>query len=97
MSQYTDNLVDQFAAAMKVKLNAADEKYGWDDGWTNPDCVPELQRNLRRHVHKGDPLDVANYCAFLWHHGASTHDTIATPDTAIWRNGVDFDEQEPKR
>jgi hypothetical protein len=26
-----------------------------------------------RHVHKGDPRDVAAYCAFLWHHGETTN------------------------
>lgn len=72
MSEQTDALVDAFAAAMKAKLNVADEKYGWCDGWKNPDSVPALRRELRRHLGKGDPVDVANYCAFLWFHSAST-------------------------
>jgi hypothetical protein len=25
-----------------------------------------------RHIEKGDPRDVAAYCAFLWHHNEST-------------------------
>lgn len=32
------------------------------------DCSAEtLSRMLREHVEKGDPVDVANFCAFLHH------------------------------
>lgn len=56
--------VDSFAEGMKQKLLAARLKgrRGWQD------CDPtELSIMLREHVEKGDPLDVANFCMFLWH------------------------------
>ena len=31
-----------------------------------------LSPELRAHADKGDPRDVAAYCAFLWYHGASS-------------------------
>lgn len=54
--------VDQFAALMKAKLAAARARgrHGWQ---TCP--VDTLQHMLIEHVHKGDPVDVANFCMFL--------------------------------
>lgn len=55
--------VDWFAAAMKEKLAKARAK--GRGGWQS--CPPkELSRMLREHVEKGDPVDVANFCMFLW-------------------------------
>ena len=65
----TDALVDRFSAALKVKLRAAEAKYGWKNGWLKSDWQVECQNGLLRHVGKGDPLDVAAYAAFCWHHG----------------------------
>lgn len=68
----TDALVDAFAETVKAKLRAAEKKYGWNSGWLNPACLPELRAELLRHVAKGDPRDVAAYAAFLWFHGEPT-------------------------
>ena len=68
----TAALVDRFAAALKEKLAAAEEKYGYSNGWATDDWMGECRKELRKHVAKGDPLDVAAYCAFLWHHGEAT-------------------------
>jgi len=58
-----DVAVDRFAAAMKEKLRLARAK--GRGGWEH--CYPSiLSAMLREHVEKGDPLDVANFCAFLW-------------------------------
>lgn len=58
-----DAAVDDFAQAMKYKLASARHK--GREGWQT--CPPEeLSRMLREHVEKGDPLDVANFCMFLW-------------------------------
>ncbi|KVP71081.1 hypothetical protein WJ92_28030 [Burkholderia ubonensis] len=61
---HSDDLaVDRFAVEMKSKLAAARAKGrgGWEQ------CSPAaLSRMLREHVKKGDPRDVANFCAFLW-------------------------------
>ena len=59
-----DAAVDALAAAMKVKLSKQRAKgYG---GWDTPECTQQrLSDMLREHVDKGDPVDVANFCAFL--------------------------------
>lgn len=68
----TINLVVRFARALAAKLADAEKKYGYSDGWRSPDWMDECRAHLMEHVHKGDPRDVAAYCAFLWHHGEST-------------------------
>ncbi len=71
MSKATNDLVDSFATALKEKLAAAEQKYGYDDTWREDDWRDELVEKLEEHVLKGDPRDVAAYCAFAWHHGWS--------------------------
>ena len=58
-----DAAVDALATAMKAKLAKQRAKgYG---GW-DTDCTQQrLSDMLRTHVEKGDPVDVANFCAFL--------------------------------
>lgn len=68
----TDDLVNRFAAALKNKLAAAEKKYGYSDGWLADDWRDDLVRRLGEHVDKGDPRDVAAFCAFAWHHGWGT-------------------------
>lgn len=68
----TADLVRRFSVAMAEKLCAAQEKYGYSDGWADGDWLDECRAHLLQHVAKGDPRDVGNYAAFLWHHGAST-------------------------
>lgn len=74
----TINLVVRFSRALAAKLAAAEVKHGYRDGWRSPDWMDECREKLAEHVAKGDPRDVAAYCAFLWHHGATT----ATPAEA---------------
>lgn len=81
----TDLLVDRFADALKAKLRAAEAKYGWQNGWMKPDWSEDCQRDLALHVTKGDPLDVAAYAAFCWHHGWST--ALAHPQQGGERDG----------
>jgi hypothetical protein len=59
-----DAAVDALAAKMKAKLAKQRAKgYG---GWDTPECSQQcLSAMLRDHVAKGDPVDVANFCAFL--------------------------------
>lgn len=68
----TADLVRRFAAALAEKLAAAEKKYGYSDGWADPAWMDECRQKLMEHIAKGDPRDVAAYCAFLWHHGEST-------------------------
>jgi hypothetical protein len=68
----TAKLVKRFARALANKLHAAEKKYGYSDGWMRPDWMDECRAHLMEHVAKGDPRDVAAYCAFLWHHDEPT-------------------------
>jgi hypothetical protein len=72
LHQDTQTLVRRFAAALAEKLAAAEQKYGYSNGWARNDWMDECRAHLRQHIEKGDPRDVAAYCAFLWHHGEST-------------------------
>ena len=63
-----DEAVDRFAAAMKAKLSKA--RNAGRSGWQDPAWpVEAIGDNLRKHVEKGDPRDVANYCMFLFERG----------------------------
>lgn len=64
----TEDLVDRFAAAMKTKLLVAQLIYGYADGWVDPTWHAHCLEQFRHHIAKGDPVDVANYCAFMYHH-----------------------------
>jgi hypothetical protein len=68
----TADLVRRFAKALAEKLAKAEKKYGYSDGWLRTDWMDECRAKLMEHIDKGDPRDVAAYCAFLWHHGEST-------------------------
>ncbi len=68
----THLLVANFADALAEKLLMAQRKYGYTDAWVESNWMDECRAKLREHIEKGDPLDVAAYCAFLWYHGEST-------------------------
>jgi hypothetical protein len=68
----TRRLVVTFAMALSRKLKAAQDKYGYSNGWMSPDWMNECRAKLVEHLSKGDPRDVAAYCAFLWFHGERT-------------------------
>ncbi|WP_052750600.1 hypothetical protein [Acinetobacter sp. AG1] len=72
LSPDTNKLIDNFAHQMKVKLVKAQEKYGFKDDWKNSDWETKCRVDLYQHLNKGDPIDVANYCAFSNYHGWST-------------------------
>jgi hypothetical protein len=67
----TANLVVRFAQALGEKLAGAERKYGYADSWLDDHWRGDLVAKLAEHVQKGDPRDVAAYCAFAWHHGWS--------------------------
>jgi len=83
LNAMTRKLVKRFASALAEKLHKAEQKYGYGDGWLTKGWIEngECARKLHAHAAKGDPRDVAAYCAFLWYHGAST----ALPATSVAR------------
>ena len=84
----TRRLVQGFAAALAAKLHAAEKKYGYSDGWLATNWKQECQFNLLKHVAKGDPRDVAAYCAFMWKHGWPTISKPFAPQFPpdLWEN-----------
>lgn len=61
----TGELVKQFAETMAEKLLESQQDF---DHWPRVDWESECMEGFLRHVAKGDPVDVANYCAFMWYH-----------------------------
>lgn len=72
----TRDLVERFARALAEKLAKAEAKYGYTDGWLSANWEADCREALLGHIDKGDPRDVAAYCAFMWHHGWPT--SVAT-------------------
>ena len=67
-----DALVAKFSAQLLRKLKISRAKHGHqDETWMDPDWPEHLRDQIRHHLEKGDPLDVAAYCAFAWFHGWS--------------------------
>ncbi|AIB11819.1 hypothetical protein ABAZ39_07370 [Azospirillum argentinense] len=85
----TAKLVTGFAEALAAKLRLAEVKYGYSDGWRRGDWRDELVAKLAEHVHKGDPRDVAAYCAFAWFHGWSLAPAAAPGGVEGWRGTLD--------
>jgi hypothetical protein len=76
------DLVERFSKALLAKLRLAEAN--GRSGWDRDDWEKQCQEGLLRHVDKGDPRDVAAYCAFMWHHGWIT---------ALTSTGAHFAEQ----
>ncbi|WP_324724988.1 hypothetical protein [Klebsiella variicola] len=68
----TQKLVTDFCTALAEKLYKAQLKYGYDADWKQDGWTSQCQAHFHQHIAKGDPRDVAAYCAFMWWHGWST-------------------------
>lgn len=68
----TTDLVLRFASALADKLYKAEQKYGRSTDWMKDDWYDDCLQSLWEHIGKGDPRDVAAYCAFMWYHGWET-------------------------
>ena len=60
-----------FADTLLANLRAAEDKYGYGDAWRREGWRAQLLKDIRDHLAKGDPRDVAAYCAFAHWHGWS--------------------------
>lgn len=69
----TAKMLWRFIAALWGKLLGAQQKRNLSNDWKTDDWEAECRADLRAHVKKGDPLDVAAYAAFCWARGWSTH------------------------
>ncbi|VGD57671.1 hypothetical protein [Klebsiella pneumoniae] len=72
LNHETADLVLRFASALADKLHKAEQKYGRSTDWMKDDWYAHCLQSLLEHIEKGDPRDVAAYCAFMWHHGWKT-------------------------
>lgn len=86
-----DLVVDDFAGEMKFKLAKGREK--GRGGWDEPGLNQLLSDQLREHVDKGDPRDVANFACFIWARGESiapASGEMFAPGTALRPMGWKF-------
>lgn len=81
----TQKLVADFAQALAEKLYKAQLKYGYSANWKNGDWQAGCLKHFHQHIGKGDPRDVAAYCAFMWFHGWSTElPAPSIPEPLAW-------------
>lgn len=66
-------LVVRFAWVLWRKLVRSRKKYGfrWGCSWNSSLTAPLNRAYMHEHIKKGDPIDVAAYCAFAWRNGWS--------------------------
>lgn len=77
----TQKLVTDFCTALAEKLYKAQLKYGYDADWKHDGWPTQCQAHFHQHIAKGDPRDVAAYCAFMWYHGWKTEPApVSVPD-----------------
>ena len=75
----TQKLVTDFCTALAEKLYKAQLKYGYDADWKQDGWPSQCQAHFHQHIAKGDPRDVAAYCAFMWYHGWKTEAAQPAP------------------
>ena len=68
----TKRLIQAFASAIAAKAHDAEHKHGFGDDWLTELKETECRVALLAHLEKGDPRDVALYCAFMWARGWPT-------------------------
>jgi hypothetical protein len=73
LSEVTKEALSGFVISLGLKLRQAEQKYRYTDGWANGGWMDECRAELRKHLEKGDPRDVAIYAMFLWYHGEPTN------------------------
>ncbi|EOF4705853.1 hypothetical protein ACKWWX_004306 [Klebsiella oxytoca] len=77
----TQKLVTDFCTALADKLYKAQLKYGYDADWKQDGWPSQCKAHFHQHIAKGDPRDVAAYCAFMWYHGWKTE--AAQPEPIV--------------
>lgn len=84
----TQKLVTDFCTALAEKLYKAQLKYGYDADWKQDGWPTQCQAHFHQHIAKGDPRDVAAYCAFMWYHGWKTEavqpEPVSVPTFDEW-------------
>lgn len=88
----TQKLVTDFCTALTEKLYKAQLKYGYDADWKKDNWSTQCLSHFHQHIAKGDPRDVAAYCAFMWYHGWKTESVSGpvVPDEWTIQDAVKF-------
>lgn len=73
----TQKLVADFSTDLAEKLYKAQLKYGYDADWKQDNWSMQCLAHFHQHIAKGDPRDVAAYCAFMWYHDWKTEPATA--------------------
>jgi hypothetical protein len=72
-------LLPSFEMVLDRTWEIARLKHGYEGHtWRSPDWEALWRQEVFEHIAKGDPRDVAIYCAFGWYHGWS----LVEPTTA---------------
>lgn len=70
----TQEMLRGFFEEMCEKARRAELKYGYMNGWRDTSWKHEFNRSILEHFEKGDPRDVAIFCAIGFSHGWPTYD-----------------------
>lgn len=83
----TQKLVTDFCTALAEKLYKAQLKYGYDADWKKDNWSTQCLAYFHQHIAKGDPRDVAAYCAFMWYHGWKTGPMLQADNHPVTPDG----------
>jgi hypothetical protein len=68
----SENLLKTVFEELRLKMISNQKKHGWSNEWLTDNWEDECLSQLRKHVDKGDPRDVAIYAMFMIYRGWST-------------------------
>lgn len=83
----TKMLVTDFCTDLAEKLYKAQLKYGYDADWKQDNWSTQCLAHFHQHIAKGDPRDVAAYCAFMWYHGWKTGPMLQADNHPVTPDG----------
>lgn len=70
----SEKLLQQCFLQLREKMIRNEQKYGWTNEWLTSDWEDECRNEMKRHIEKGDPKDVAIYAMFMMFRGWSSND-----------------------
>lgn len=83
----TKMLVTDFCTDLAEKLYKAQLKYGYDADWKQDNWSTQCLAHFHQHIAKGDPRDVAAYCAFMWYLGWKTGPMLQADNHPVTPDG----------
>jgi hypothetical protein len=64
----TKELLINFVQKMGQKLRETEIKHNYGNSWKYDNWQLKCGKDFITHIEKGNPIDVANYCAFMDYH-----------------------------